>query len=134
MVASVFPADETEVPVWVLAGILAQESRSYYNEDASRIIYVDKRRGADGELGPYQMMHIAWRQIREPGERFEDLATDMMYAETCAIRYLLWLYNNSARRSWAHAIQYYNRGPGKLSYRYYVNVKAKARKAGYEVP
>lgn len=124
--------EENEVPVWVLAGILAQETRSSYALDGNTIIYRDKRIGARGERGPYQMRRIAWKQIKEAGERFEDLSTDMRYAELCAMRYLLWLYNNSAKGSWPHAIQYYNAGPGNLRYSYYANVALKARKAGYE--
>lgn len=124
-------AEENEVPIWVLAGILAQETRSSYSVDGSTIIYVDRRVGKHGELGSFQMRRIAWQQIKQPGEKFSDLATDMRYAELCAMRYLLWLYNNSAKGSWPHAIQYYNAGPGRLSYKYYANVALKARKAGY---
>ncbi len=107
------PAVENEVPAWVLAGILQQETRSYYLE-GDTIKYVDKRVGKDGELGPFQMTKIAWKQIRQPGEKFADLKTDTKYAEECAMRYLLWLYNGPARQSWAHAIQGYNAGPGRL--------------------
>lgn len=125
-------SEENEVPIWVLAGIMAQETRSSYALDNNTIVYVDRRIGASGERGPYQMKHIAWRQIKQPGERFEDLSTDMRYAEICAMRYLLWLYNNSAKGSWPHAIQYYNAGPGRLSYRYYANVLRKAQREGFD--
>lgn len=123
---------ENEVPTWVLAGILKQETRSTYI-DADTINYVDKRRGTAGERGPFQMTHIAWTQIKQPGEKFAALSTDMAYAEQCAMRYLLWLYNGPAHQSWAHAIQQYNAGPGKYSYKYYANVVAKASRLGYQV-
>lgn len=132
LLTGIVPAAENEVPAWVLAGILKQETRSTYNADDS-INYVDRRRGRDGERGPFQMTYIAWKQIRQPGETFASLSTDLPYAEQCAMRYLLWLYNGAARQSWAHAIQGYNEGPGKLDFKYYANVVAKARKEGYDV-
>lgn len=132
LLIGVAPAAENEVPAWVLAGILKQETRSTYNADDS-INYVDRRRGAAGERGPFQMTYRAWKQIRQPGETFASLSTDTKYAEQAAMRYLLWLYNNSAHQSWAHAIQGYNAGPGSLQYSYYANVVAKARKEGYNV-
>jgi hypothetical protein len=131
LLATALHSLENEVPCWVLAGIMAQETRSSYAIDGDTIIYVDRRVGAAGERGPYQMRRIAWQQIKQPGERFENIATDMRYAELCAMRYLLWLYNNSAKGSWPHAIQYYNAGPGRLNYKYYANVVNKARRAGY---
>jgi hypothetical protein len=125
-----------EVPYWVLVGIMAQESRSYYATDAQgneTIVYVDRRTGAAGELSAFQITRIAWEQVRRPGDRFGDLARDQVYAERIAMDYLLWLYNGAAHRSWPHAVQMYNRGPGRLSYKYYANVAAKARKAGYQL-
>lgn len=128
-------AKETEVPYWVLAGILAQETHSRYEtvNGSERIVYVDQTVGKDGELSAFQITWKAWKQVRalEPSGRFRDLATDQAYAERVAMRYLLWLYNNSAKRSWPHAVQYYNAGPGKLQYSYYAKVVRKARKAGY---
>lgn len=127
--------NETEVPYWVMAGILAQETRSRYEvvDGTERIVYVDQRPGLAGELSAFQITRKAWKQVHvlEPDRRFQDLATDQIYAERVAMRYLLWLYNNSAKQSWPHAVQYYHRGPGKLSYGYYASVVAKARKAGY---
>jgi len=124
---------ETEVPYWVLAGILAQETRSRYEvvNGVERIVYVDRRVGAAGELSAFQITRIAWKQVAGPGERFEDLATNQVYAERVAMNYLLWLYNGPAKQSWPHAVQMYNRGPGRLHYRYYANVAFKAAKAGF---
>lgn len=133
LTAYAFTAEENEVPYWVMAGILKQETRSTYGDNGLTINYVDQRRGAAGERGPFQMTYIAWKQIRQPGERFADLSTDMQYAEQAAMRYLLWLYNGPARKSWPHAIQGYNAGPGKLNFKYYANVVAKARRLGFDV-
>ena len=126
---------ETEVPYWVLAGILAQESRSHYEvvNGVERIVYVDRKVGRAGELSAFQITKAAWKQVRalEPGRPFQDLATDQAYAERVAIRYLLWLYNGPAHQDWPHAVQQYNAGPGRRQYSYYAKVAAKARKAGY---
>lgn len=122
LLSTILTAVENEVPAWVLAGILKQETRSEYL-DYYTIDYVDRRRGAAGERGPFQMTHIAWTQIRQPGEKFAALSTDMMYAEQCAMRYLLWLYNGPARQSWDRSIEMYNRGPGKRSPQYLAKVK-----------
>ena len=122
----------TDVPTWVLAGILKQESRSYY--DNGIIIYVDKATGANGELSAFQIKRIAFDQVKRDGEVFEDLATDQIFAQRIACRYLIWLYEHSAKKSWPHAIQYYNAGPGRLRYSYYAKIIKHAKKAGYATP
>ena len=53
----------SEVPDWVLTGILKVETRSYYNDEG--IVYVDRRVGRAGERGPYQMCYKAWKQIAQ---------------------------------------------------------------------
>jgi hypothetical protein len=106
-----------EVPEYVLVGILKVETRSYYRENGT-IRYVDQRRGAAGEIGPFQMTRRAFNQIRKRGELFWDIETDRAFAEECAKRYLVWLYNNSAKQDWSLAIQYYNAGPGNRSAKY----------------
>ncbi len=50
------PRREWLVPRWILVGILSRESRSYLDEN-DRVVYVDRRRGADGERGPTQIMY-----------------------------------------------------------------------------
>lgn len=131
--AASLPAATNEVPTWVLAGIMAQETRSHYALDGDTIVYVDKRVGSAGELSAFQIKRIAWKQVAKPGESFESLRTDQAYAQLIAIKYLIWLYDHAARHSWPHAIQMYNAGPGRHSYRYYSNVVAKAKRAGYEI-
>jgi hypothetical protein len=121
---------ETTVPVWVLGGIMAQETRSYYTNKYNTIVYIDQRTGAAGELSAFQITYGAWKQVKIRGERFQDLAIDQDYAEQVAIRYLLWLYNGTGKRSWVATIQQYNAGPGGHSRAYYNGVRRKARKAG----
>lgn len=106
-----------EVPEYVLVGILKVETRSYYREDGT-IKYVDQRRGSSGEIGPFQMTRRAFNQIKKRGELYWDIETDRVFAEECAKRYLVWLYNNSANQDWSLAIQYYNAGPGNASRKY----------------
>lgn len=101
---------QDEVPEWVLKGILKVETKSSYREDGS-IKYVDKRRGTHGERGPFQMTRIAFDQIKLPGEQFWQIETDKVFAEQCAMRYLCWLYDTTAKKSWRRAIQQYNAGP-----------------------
>lgn len=104
-----------DMPTWILPGLLARESSSYYDGDGS-IVYVDQRMGKDGERGPFQMRPAAFADIAEPGERFETLSTDMRFAEICARRYLALLYSRFAGRDWFYAVGRWNVGPhGDLS-------------------
>lgn len=118
-------AGEVEVPAWVIRGIASVESSSRY--DGGKLVYVDRRMGSAGELGPFQMKRIAWREITRGTEQFNSMATDVAYAETCAKRYLLWLYTNTADKSWVLAVQQYHAGPGKRS-RSYLNRVMRAGK------
>ena len=97
-----------DMPSWVLPGILAVETRSYYQDDGS-IHYTDKRRGKAGEYGPFQMTRAAFRQVSRRGEPFWKLETDRVYAEDLAVRYLYHLRDRAS--SWEQAVQWYNRGP-----------------------
>jgi hypothetical protein len=61
------------------------------------------------------MKRIAFNQIKKKGEQFWMIEQDTEFAVECAKRYLLWLYNNSAKGNWNLAIQYYNAGPNNKS-------------------
>lgn len=101
-----------DVPDWVLKGILAKETRSHYTAAPGTLIeYVDRRVGADGELGPFQMTEIAFEQVKRSGESFTRLKTDTRFAEKLAIRYLEWLYANAAKGDWHISVAMYNTGP-----------------------
>lgn len=115
LTATIYAQDE--VPYWVLKGILKVETSSSYTEDGS-IKYVDKRRGTHGERGPFQMTKIAFNQIKLPGEQFWQIETDRVFAEQCAMRYLCWLYDNTANKNWKRTIQQYNAGPYGKSQEY----------------
>ncbi len=101
---------EDGIPSWVLPGILNVETRSHYADDG-HIIYVDQRRGADGEIGPFQMTRIAFRQIQRHGDDFWRMETDRFYAEEMTRRYLVFLYETAANHSWHRAVAMYNCGP-----------------------
>lgn len=111
------------VPIWVLRGILHVETRSSIREDGI-IIYVDKRRGAHGERGPFQCTRIAFEQVRDNEKQsFSLLERDPVYAEYIACKYLAWLYNR--HHSWRRTVEEYNAGPGNKSPTYYNKVKGK---------
>ena len=105
----------TEVPDWVVRGVLLVESSSYFSSNGT-LIYVDKRVGRSGERGPFQMTEIAFDTVKRPGEHFVNLQVDMALSEKTACRYLSLLYKRS--NDWFLAIQMYNRGPGKKSATY----------------
>ena len=107
LLMATFFADE--MPAWVLPGVAMRETTSYYHQN--RLIYVDRAIGKAGERGPFQCKRIAFRQVALPGERFEDLQWNMDLAQDIATRYLWWLYQNQANRSWATAVAMYNCGP-----------------------
>lgn len=114
LVCLLSPASASEdVPTWALVGILMKETRSYYvaGKARSKIEYVDTRDGLDGEVGPFQMTPVAFKQISKPGESFARMRTDMLYAEEKAKDYLRWLHKNAAKGDWHIAVAMYNVGP-----------------------
>lgn len=99
------------VPQWVLEGIIGRETHSYYSKNGN-IVWIDRRRGKAGERGPFQMTPIAFRQVEKKNfSKFKKLEKDLVYAESMAIKYLLYLYNEHADRNWETAIGMYNTGP-----------------------
>jgi hypothetical protein len=104
-----------DMPDWVLPGILATETKSYYREDGS-IVYVNQQRGSHGEIGPFQVTKRAFRQVRQPGEQFYTMETDRVFSEVIAVRYLYWLREHHT--SWNQAVQAYNAGPHHRSTKY----------------
>ncbi len=79
-------AEGDGVPLWLLHGILAKETRSYFR--AGTLVYIDRRDGAAGEAGPYQMTPAAFADVRRRGETFARLRTDGAFATRCALRFL----------------------------------------------
>jgi hypothetical protein len=113
------PKLRDSVPLWIRAGILMTESKSYYKADGT-IKYVDKTRGRDVDIGPFQMRRIAFNTVKQPGESFWKLEKDTAYAEELACRYLLYIYNHAGKKSWITTIMKYNVG-NKSGGREYLN-------------
>lgn len=116
------------MPRWIIAGILAKETRSTLRSDDT-VRYVDKRRGAAGERGPTQLKRCAFDQVKKDGEAYWRVETDIDFALDITERYLLWLKKQTG--SWRDAIQAYNAGMGGRSgptaHDYYLAVREMAR-------
>lgn len=106
------PKLRDSIPLWVRAGILKTETKSYYKSDGT-IKYVDKRRGRDGDIGPFQMRKDAFDDVKESGENFWNLEKNTGFAEEMACRYLLLIYNSTGNKNWNTTIARYNIGPYK---------------------
>ncbi len=107
------------IPSWIVPGILAVETTSELDINGN-IVYRDRRVGRDGEFGPMQMTRAAFNVIKFKGEKFDRLRTDMVFAETCAVRYLKWIYKNKAKGDWKRTVAMYNEGfrPSDVGYGY----------------
>jgi hypothetical protein len=125
--------ERIDIPHWVLAGILRVETGSFYKKDGS-IRYVNKQRGRAGERGCFQIMEVAFKQVRHRGEQFWQIEQDTVFCEEIAWRYLTWLYQHNAKGSWKRAIEKYNAGPRGRNPRYLADVIEAAEQDGYSVP
>lgn len=100
------------MPLWLLHGILAKETRSYFR--AGVLVYVDRRDGAAGEAGPYQMTPAAFADVRRRGEVFARLRTDAAFATSCALRYLVKLRGRygyaDSDLDWLQVARHFNAG------------------------
>jgi hypothetical protein len=94
------------IPDWVLPGIVAVESSSYWR--GTTLVYVNRKRGRHGERGPTQMTRAAFDTVARPGESFARLSTDMDFAVELTVRYLRWLRRQSS--NWDDAVAKYNGG------------------------
>ena len=99
--------EEMRVPAWIIVGIAKVETRSYWGEDGA-LCYIDRRTGAAGEVGPFQMLHAAYAQVHRHGESFRRLRSDTRFATDLCIRYLQWLRRRT--KSWEEACACYNTG------------------------
>lgn len=110
--------DEFGIPAWILPGLLAAESSSYYRADGT--IHVTNRQvGSAGELGCLQVCQAAFNIVAQRGETFSRLAADSAFSEIIAARYLHYLYRKHG--SWVNAIQAYNAGRPCPAGRRYLN-------------
>ena len=90
-----------EVPQYILKGIAYVETKSYYRNGT--LVYVDRRTGRAGDTGPFEMTPVAFKTVRKVGESLSRCSIDAKLAEDLAVRYLLWLYEGPAGRSWDRA-------------------------------
>jgi hypothetical protein len=125
----ILSADAATVPDWVVRGIAAQESSSWYALDG-HLVYVDQRIGADGERGPWQMALAAFREI-EPSKSIT-LLDDPVAAERIARLRLLRLYSRLG--DWSLVVGAWNVGVAGLHHHpqaaliYIANVEQKGRR------
>lgn len=96
----------SEVPEWAMVGIAMVETSSHWKD--GKLIYIDQEDGDDGERGPFQCTPGLFDQLKEPGERFGKLKTDMDFATKFAERCLLYFYQHTG--SWSRAVACYNVG------------------------
>lgn len=119
MLSSAMPALDWHyagVPDWVLPGVVAVETSSFWRANGE-FVYVNRKRGRHGERGPTQMTRAAFDTVALPGEKFERLQTDMEFAMDLTIRYLLFIRQRSP--NWDVTLARYNAGlaaPGNSEY------------------
>lgn len=110
--AALKPEDFPAVPDWVIRGIAAVETKSYFRDDG-KLVYVDHS-GDTGEtddgLGPFQTTQGAFNMVRRAGERWTALRVDYRFAEAIARRYIGYLYVAKAGRDWTRALGWYRKG------------------------
>jgi hypothetical protein len=111
-----------KAPEWALRGIAKVETRSSILEDG-KIIYRDRRVGALGERGVFQMRRVAFKQVSRPGERFSRVHEDPQFAMEMADRYLVYLKKRHG--TWESAVAAYNTGDPQVpaGWRYVNRVK-----------
>ena len=99
---------EEEVPQWVVAGIAAVETGSLY-QDGCLIHYRDRRDGADGEVGPWQLSPCVLQDMRKSHLR-DRARTDVPFSERLARTWLMHCFRRSAG-DWDVAVAMYHTGP-----------------------
>ncbi len=95
------------IPEWVIAGIAAVETGSTYR-DGNLIIYRNRRDGADGEVGPWQITPSALRDLGMSHVR-ERIRNEPVLAESMTRAWLLRCYQQT--RDWGSAVAIYHTGP-----------------------
>ena len=101
-------AAEDDVPPWVIAGIAAVKTGSLYQEGCL-ILYHDRRDGADGEVGPWQLSRAVLQDMRSLQVR-DRARTDAAFSERLARTWLLRCFRRSGR-DWDAAVAMYHTGP-----------------------
>lgn len=109
-VASIVIAAETaaaDVPPWVLRGIAKVETSSDWR-DIGDLTYRDKRVGADGEVGPWQLSPDALRDLCSYDKR-DRIHRDVVLAESLTRAWLLRCHAQTG--NWFDAVRIYHTGP-----------------------
>lgn len=104
-----------DIPPWVLKGMAAVESSSYWT--GTEWVYVNRKIGSHGERGMFQCTRATFNEVKQFGERFEDLQWNTKLAESIARRCILKL-RAGGKRSWRKALAIYNGGAGNPQYGY----------------
>ena len=95
------------IPDWVIIGIAAVETGSTYR-DGHLIHYRDRRDGADGEVGPWQLAPTALSDLGITHLRSR-IRTEPVLAESMARAWLLRCYRIAG--DWTSAVAIYHTGP-----------------------
>lgn len=95
------------IPEWVISGIAAVETGSTYR-DGNLIDYRDRRDGADGEVGPWQLAPSALRDLGISHLRAR-IRIEPVLAESMARAWLLRCYRRAG--DWMPAVAIYHTGP-----------------------
>jgi hypothetical protein len=100
-------AESTDIPDWVLAGIAAVETRSLYR-NGELVHYRDRRDGADGEVGPWQLSPAALSDLGVLNLR-ERIRREPVLAESMTRAWLLRCYRRTG--DWLRAVAFFHTGP-----------------------
>lgn len=130
--AFIDPLLAEQCPDWVVRGIAKVETRSVWR-DVGDVTYVNRKDGADGEVGFMQLTEIALRQLKKLHLR-DRCRKDVVLCESLAREYLDWLHARAG--TWERAVAMYNVGPSgpiDVGLQYFKKVKA-ASTASKEKP
>lgn len=100
-------ASHVPIPDWVIAGIAAVETGSIYR-GGDLIHYRDRRDGADGEVGPWQIAPAALVDLGAASLRTR-IRSEPVLAESMTRAWLLRCHRRTGDWFWAVAI--YHTGP-----------------------
>jgi hypothetical protein len=96
------------IPHWVIAGIAAVETGSTYRS-GNLVHYRDRRDGADGEVGPWQIAPAALQDLGASHLRSR-IRSEPVLAESMTRAWLLRCYRLAG--DWSLAVAFYHTGPG----------------------
>lgn len=107
-IALASPAKAAEIPEGILAGIAQVETGSIYR-NGELVHYRDKRDGADGEVGPWQLSPDVLKDMGVSHLRSR-IRREVVLAESMTRAWLIRCYRKTG--NWADAVAVYHVGPG----------------------